>query len=123
MQKDGARDQRSVTWEDVGAAMESKAKQQGVKPQETNEAKGRDEEITGKALFLMLQRMDYRCALSGVVLDPDESSLDHIKPLSRGGEHVMENVVFVHSTINRMKGEMTADEFIGWCRKVAQWTS
>ena len=79
------------------------------------------EEITAARLMKQLHDNEYRCALSGVELTPSISSLDHSIPLSKGGQHVMSNVKFVHPIINTMKGQMTDEEFIGWCRKVSLW--
>lgn len=62
----------------------------------------------------------FRCALSGISLTPELMSIEHLQPLSRGGKHVDVNVVIVHKIINRMKGELTLQEFIDWCRLVSE---
>jgi hypothetical protein len=36
-----------------------------------------------------------------------------------GGEHVIENTQVLHKDVNRAKGSLTSDEFIGLCREVA----
>ena len=41
-----------------------------------------------------------------------ELSLDHIHPKSRGGSNDKENLVWVDAACNRMKGDLTGDEFI-----------
>lgn len=96
----------------IGSCVKSKAEN----------AKESDDAITAAKLMRQLHQAGYRCALSGVSLTPKMSSLDHSIPLSKGGGHVMGNVKFVHPVINRMKGEMTDQEFIDWCRHVVQWT-
>jgi 5-methylcytosine-specific restriction endonuclease McrA len=75
--------------------------------------------ITGKKLELLAERQQYRCALSGLLLDPDDASLDHIVPIARGGPNVMENVQIVHREINAMKGAMDTKRFVELCRLVA----
>jgi len=77
--------------------------------------------VSGKGLMRMLQEQEYRCALSGEKLTPKAASLDHITPLSKGGQHVMSNVQIVSKAMNKMKGTMTQQEFIAVCKKVAQW--
>jgi hypothetical protein len=79
------------------------------------------EKVTIGGLKAVLERQQERCALSGEVLTPESSALDHSLPLSRGGEHVLSNVQIVTPSINRMKGAMTTDEFVAACRRVVEW--
>lgn len=69
----------------------------------------------------LIEKQEYRCALSGVVLTPDEAELDHVVPFEQGGKHVKSNVQWVHKDVNRMKAQMRQPEFLEWCRKVALW--
>lgn len=69
----------------------------------------------------LIETQEYRCALSGVVLTPDEAELDHVVPFEQGGAHTKDNVQWVHRDINRMKSQMRQVEFVEWCRKVAAW--
>lgn len=80
-----------------------------------------EKKVTPAKLLRMIELQEFRCALSGVQLTPSDSSLDHKTPLSKGGSHTICNVEFVHPVINRMKGTLTREEFVSWCRKVAQW--
>lgn len=52
--------------------------------------------------------------------DPGSASLDHIHPLSRGGEHSMRNVQLAHLGCNRAKGDELSG---GRGRKIASVTS
>jgi hypothetical protein len=61
----------------------------------------------------------FRCHFTGETLERENASLDHLQPISKGGQHNSENIQLVHIAINRMKGRMTAEEFIDWCVKVA----
>lgn len=68
----------------------------------------------------MIESQAYLCAISGWSLTPETASLDHITPVSRGGElKAIANVQIVHTVINRMKGTMTNEEFISACKAVA----
>jgi 5-methylcytosine-specific restriction endonuclease McrA len=78
--------------------------------------------VTKVSLLQLIESQDYRCGISGVELTPETAALDHITPVSKGGEHVIENVMWVHHEINRMKGVLPIDEFVALCRKVTQYT-
>jgi hypothetical protein len=73
-------------------------------------------------LVALIEEQGYRCKLSGIELTPDTASLDHIIPVSKGGEHCVGNVAWVHEEINRMKGQLSVEEFIALCLKVVQYT-
>lgn len=76
--------------------------------------------ITPKELYRLIERQGYRCALTGRELTPQTTSLDHIFPVTRGGQHCMENVWFIHEDVNRAKSTMTAQEFIVLCEDVVR---
>lgn len=76
--------------------------------------------IKGKDLMAMLKRQDFKCYLTGTKLTPSTASLDHKHPVSKGGEHTIDNVCIVHEDVNRAKNSMTEDEFIDMCRAVVQ---
>jgi CRISPR/Cas system Type II protein with McrA/HNH and RuvC-like nuclease domain len=46
--------------------------------------------------------------------------LDHIIPVSKGGESTFENMQIVLSSVNRMKSHYDLDEFITICNLVAK---
>lgn len=71
-------------------------------------------------LVELIEKQEYRCALSGMPLTPDIASLDHIVPVSKGGKHEVGNVAWVHEEINRMKGTLSKDEFLAMCLKVVE---
>lgn len=58
------------------------------------------------------------CAYCGVpmVIEPQGSrplaTLDHVIPISRGGEHHWENAVCACEKCNHSKGDLTAAEFV-----------
>jgi 5-methylcytosine-specific restriction endonuclease McrA len=81
-----------------------------------------------------------RCQYTGRVLHPDEGSLDHVVPRSRGGKDVWENLVWSAKEVNQKKAdrlpheaglkllsvprapkEMPASSFIRNAHGVAEW--
>ena len=71
-------------------------------------------------LYKKLEESGFRCALSGVRLKKDTMSLDHVVPVSNGGSDDASNIQFVHRVVNQMKGTMSQEEFIEWCKRVAR---
>jgi len=70
-----------------------------------------------KAMIQELWRaQDGCCDYTGEVLVIGETAtLDHKVPVSRGGKHTRENLHWVSSTVNRMKTDLTEEEFFGLC--------
>ncbi len=65
-----------------------------------------------------------KCYLTGEPIDiskPSEYSLDHIIPVSRGGESTLENMGLLTTQANMAKSNMTDIEFINFCRKVVEF--
>ena len=77
-----------------------------------------DGSVNPQAILLLLERQQYRCALTARALTPETASLDHIVPVCRGGEHRIENTQVLEHSINRAKGTLTNDEFIALCGEV-----
>jgi len=50
------------------------------------------------------ERDDNRCQYTGALLRPDEGSLDHVLPRSRGGKDAWENLVWSSKAVNTKKG-------------------
>lgn len=76
--------------------------------------------VTSGSLRKMLDDQDYRCAITGIKLTPRSAVLDHIQPLSKGGDHALSNVHIVDVRINKMKGTFPLEEFISHCKLVAE---
>jgi len=74
--------------------------------------------IALQEVIKLVRSQDYRCALTGRELIPQTASLDHIVPVSRGGEHCIANAQVLHEAVNRAKGTLTNEEFIQICREV-----
>lgn len=82
------------------------------------------EALTRDFLLELLERQNYRCALSGELLTctlipgtvvPTNASIDRIVA---GGPYEPNNVQLVCSIVNKMKWDMTVDEFLQWCRNI-----
>lgn len=74
---------------------------------------------------MLLEQQKGRCALTGIeltcrlekgVVCKTNASIDRIDPK---GPYTKENVQLVCAAINKLRIDMSIDEFIGWCRKVA----
>ena len=51
-----------------------------------------------------------RCQYTGKLLRPDEGSLDHVLPRSRGGKDAWENLVWSSKAVNARKGNRLPHE-------------
>lgn len=63
------------------------------------------------------------CYLSGEKINLFENNynMDHIIPSSKGGSNTFDNLGILHKTVNYMKGNLTKDELIGWCKKILEF--
>lgn len=66
----------------------------------------------------ILEKQNYRCALTGVKLEPDNTAFDHIVPLSKGGNSLKDNLQAVTKIANRMKHDLSNKEFLKVCTAV-----
>jgi len=86
--------------------------------------KHRNDLIASDCLEL-LEEQENRCALSGVLLtcnlekgniSKTNASLDRIEA---GGPYIKENIQLVCRALNSWRGDTPNDEFIWWCKQVA----
>ena len=56
------------------------------------------------------ERDGNRCQYTGKVLEPEEGSLDHVVPRSRGGKDAWENLVWSSKAVNTKKGNRLPHE-------------
>ena len=56
------------------------------------------------------ERDGNRCQYTGVLLEPEEGSLDHVVPRSRGGQDTWENLVWAAKSVNTRKGNRLPHE-------------
>lgn len=88
----------------------------GGEPEPSDDA----EKVTPDRLYDLFLSQDERCFYSGKPLVFENVSLEHKRPLSRGGKHVMSNVVL---STQKMKGTMTSEEFIEICINITGWVA
>jgi 5-methylcytosine-specific restriction endonuclease McrA len=81
---------------------------------------GNLEVITIGELRGILKTQGYRCALTNEKLTHNNFALDHIVPLSEGGDFSESNCQIVTVDVNRAKHTMSQDAFIEMCVRVAQ---
>ncbi len=62
------------------------------------------------------------CYLSGEKINLFENnySLDHKIPPNKGGDNSLGNLRISHRIVNRMKTDLTPEEFIMWCKKILE---
>lgn len=79
--------------------------------------------LTMSVLLRKLKQQDHKCALTGADLTPDNVSLDHRIPVSKGGSNTIDNIQLVTHEANRAKNTMTNDEFAAMCKSVVEHLS
>lgn len=65
-----------------------------------------------------------KCYLSGESINLCETksySIDHIIPSSKGGENNIDNAGLISSSINKMKSDITVEEFIQKCVQILEY--
>jgi 5-methylcytosine-specific restriction endonuclease McrA len=75
------------------------------------------------ALRRLLEEQNYTCAVSGATLTPEIATVDHKIPVTRGGGNTIGNLQIVTVDINRMKGNLTTEEFVSLCARVVDWSA
>jgi len=87
----------------------------------------RQDGLTREILLDLLQRQDYRCALTGVLLTCrmehgvrcwTNASVDRLQP---GAAYSADNVQLVCAAVNRMRSDWPLEEYIAWCVRVAEY--
>jgi len=69
----------------------------------------KDDALLRRAMY---EAFDGQCFYTGRKLDFNEFHIDHIKPISKGGENCIENYVLSCGYINRKKQDKYTDRFI-----------
>lgn len=73
---------------------------------------------TRKKLEALIEKQEYKCAITGLLLTPDTASCDHIVAIKKGGQNAMSNIQVVHKDVNRIKGTLSMEELQHWCRLI-----
>lgn len=53
-----------------------------------------------------------RCKWCGQIVSPEESSIDHIVPKSKGGTNRRDNLALAHKRCNQLKSDLMPQEFV-----------
>lgn len=90
---------------------------------------GRKRELSTPFLMDLLRKQDYRCALSGreltCILERGVVSLTNasIDRINAGGDYSEENIQLVCKALNYWRCNVTVEEFVDWCKSVAEFNS
>lgn len=76
--------------------------------------------VTIQDLKELVERQQFKCALTGIEITPKRSSLDHRDPRSLGGTDDVDNLQVVLPMINRAKTNMSERQFVSMCHAVAR---
>lgn len=71
--------------------------------------------LTKEEKDLMLSRMSDGCAYCG---SNEKMTIDHMTPISKGGQHVISNLQWLCRHHNAQKHARTHDEYLEWCHLV-----
>jgi len=71
-------------------------------------------------LAKMFDCQNGKCAYCGVDLKPETTQVDHITPLSRGGEHALNNTLLACKDCNYLKNSRTSEEFGSFLKDYAK---
>jgi hypothetical protein len=74
--------------------------------------------------FLLKIGNEPKCYLSGEPINLYETksySIDHITPASKGGENTIENAGLISFSINKMKSDISVEEFLEKCIQVLEY--
>ena len=83
--------------------------------------------LTVETLMRVLQKQDYKCALSGVRLTcllevgtkfKTNASIDRIEA---GGPYVENNIQLVCAVLNKFRVDTDLNEYIWWCKQIAKY--
>jgi hypothetical protein len=84
-------------------------------------------ELDRDFLYEMLQKQDYKCALSGVemtcILEQGTVSLTNasIDRVVVGGPYSKDNIRLVCAIVNKMRWTMDDETFVNYCKKVVKY--
>lgn len=83
--------------------------------------RGRTERITYMDLYKLAKKQKCRCALTGDKLCRDNISVDHIIPISKGGNNTIENIRLICFDVNIIKNSLLDSDFFTICKKIVNY--
>lgn len=76
------------------------------------------DKITGEQLYLKFRQQKKKCFYCGRRLNHKDVVVDHVLPLSKGGDNVIQNVVISCAICNRIKDNLTVVEFKSYMKRI-----
>lgn len=70
---------------------------------------------------LLEEVQDYKCAITGLSLLPENVVISFKNPLSKGGKVALSNVCLVHESISKLTKEYTHAEIRVIARAIVHW--
>ena len=71
-------------------------------------------------LFQLLAEQQNRCAYTGLEIQAGvNAAIDHKQPRSKGGSSDLQNLHWVESNINKLKGNMDHSEFLTYLKRLS----
>lgn len=85
----------------------------------------REHSISEDYVINILQKQNYKCALSGIILEFDTYQREHkttgsIDRIDSSKGYVEGNIQWVHKIVNSMKCDHNQDDFIYFCKLIAK---
>lgn len=80
-----------------------------------------DKTPTANELWKLALKQKLKCKYSGIKLNRENISIDHITPLCKGGTSEINNLCFVTKEVNYMKHMMTVDSFLILCKTITTY--
>ncbi|MBM9498651.1 hypothetical protein JWG44_00080 [Leptospira sp. 201903071] len=68
--------------------------------------------FNSKDFYELLDKQEERCFLSGRILTPDNTLVEHIHPIRFGGEHIKSNTCLIIEPLARLKRYYKEEEII-----------
>lgn len=62
--------------------------------------------------YQLLEKQDYKCALSGRELRPENTRATHATPLRKDGGHTLENIILVDDDVDLLKKNKSVREAV-----------
>lgn len=76
--------------------------------------------ITKFDVLNSLKRTEFKCFYCGDSINPKTWHLDHVHPLSKGGQNIFTNITPSCRICNLIKHDLPIDQFILACRKISE---
>ena len=86
----------------------------------------RRDNLTVEILLKVLDKQDYKCALTNLKLTcllevgKDFKTNASVDRIEAGGPYIEDNIQIVCKAVNKFRGNLSVEEFIWWCKKVVE---